>query len=53
MKRETLFLRKKQRILCIFEFFIRYKINLGRCSIMRLIHIYLAMPKIDPKKCLL
>jgi hypothetical protein len=53
MKREILFLRKKQRILRIFEFFIRYKINLGKFSIMRLIHIYLAMSKIYPKKCLL
>lgn len=50
MKNETQFLREKQWILCIFEFFVRYEINLETGSIVRPIYIYSAMSKIYPKK---
>ena len=51
MKSQTQFLKKKQRVFLAFESFVRYEINLGTCSIMRPIHIYLAISKVYLEKC--
>ena len=50
MKSETQFSREKQRILPIFESFVRNEINLGIDSIMQPICIYFSSFKVYPKK---
>ena len=49
MKSETQFLRKKHRVLRIFENLMIYIINLEINSTMQLTHICLAVFKVYPK----
>jgi hypothetical protein len=44
-KRGTVF-KKKAVSFTVFEFFMRYEINLGVCSIIQLTHIYLIVTKV-------
>ena len=43
MKSWTQFLKKKQRVLYVFESFLKAKINLGICKIMQSIYTYFAV----------
>lgn len=46
MKTWTQFLRERRQTLRVFMSFVKYEIKLGIGSIMRSIHMYLAMSKI-------
>ena len=46
MKSEIQVSRKKQRLLLVFESFVRYRMNVGMGSIMRPIHICLEVAKL-------
>ena len=52
MKSRAWFSREKQRILSVFESFVRYRINLGIGSIIGSIYICLTASKIYPKSAL-
>jgi hypothetical protein len=52
MKSKTQFVREKQRVLSVFEAFVRFRIDLEISSIMQPIHICLVILKVYPKKCL-